>query len=124
MFVGTILGQSFRPIIAEINAIPESRRDWPLVLSKYNAESARRQVRPVPRSGDGHGAVLATVGQTRITRKAAEQGRKTRQHDMSKVECYECHKKGHYAGDCRSKTKNGSDHGTDHSHLSCSPSAV
>ena len=38
MFVGTILGQSYRPVIAEINAVAEKDRDWPLVLSKYNAE--------------------------------------------------------------------------------------
>jgi hypothetical protein len=36
---------------------------------------------------------------------------------------HECLNKGHYAGDYRSKTKNGSDHGTDHSNASFSPPA-
>jgi hypothetical protein len=31
MFIGTILGPAFRPIIAEINAVEEAKRDWPLV---------------------------------------------------------------------------------------------
>ena len=106
MFVGTILGPAFRPVIAEINAVEEAKRDWPLVLSKYNAESARRKARPLARSTVPRGgAVLATVGQPRISREAAEQGRKDRRPDMSKIECYECHKIGHYARDCWSKTK-------------------
>jgi hypothetical protein len=46
MFVGTILGPAFCPIIAEINAVEETKCDWPLVLSKYNAESARPQGSP------------------------------------------------------------------------------
>jgi hypothetical protein len=109
MFVGTILGPAFRPVIAEINAVEEAKRDWPLVLSKYNAESARRKARPLARStAPRSGAVLATVGQPRISREAAEQGRKDRRPDMSKVECYECHKTGHYARDCWSNTKGGS----------------
>jgi hypothetical protein len=49
MFVGTILGPAFRPVIAEINAVAEANRDWPLVHSKYNAESARRKARPLVR---------------------------------------------------------------------------
>jgi hypothetical protein len=110
LFVGTILGQSYRPVIAEINAVAEKDRDWPLVLSKYNAESARRKARPLTRStAPRGGAILATSGQPRITREAAERGRKERRIDMSKVECYECHKSGHYARDCRSKEKGGSD---------------
>jgi len=79
MFVGTILGQSYRPVIAEINAVAEKDRDWPLVLSKYNAESARRKARPLTRStAPRGGAILATSGQPRITREAAERGRKER----------------------------------------------
>jgi hypothetical protein len=106
MFVGTILGPTFRPVIAEINAVEEAKRDWPLVLSKYNAESARRKARPLARSTVPRGgAVLAAVGQPRISRETAEQGRKDRRHDMSKIECYECHKMGHYARDCWSKAK-------------------
>jgi hypothetical protein len=105
MFVGTILGPAFRPVIAEINAVEETRRDWPLVLSKYNAESARPFARSTAPRG---GSVLATVGQPRISREATEQGSKDRRPDMSKVECYECHKTGHYARDCWSKTKGGS----------------
>ena len=31
IFVGTILGQSYRPVIAEINALAEEDRDGPLV---------------------------------------------------------------------------------------------
>ncbi|GFZ49168.1 LOW QUALITY PROTEIN: hypothetical protein JCM24511_06918 [Saitozyma sp. JCM 24511] len=109
MFVGTILGPTFRPVIAEINAVEETKRDWPLVLSKYNAESARRKARPLVRStAPRGGAVLAAAGQPRISREAAEQGRKDRRPDMSKIECYECHKMGHYARDCWSKTKGGS----------------
>ena len=109
MFVGTILGPTFRPVIAEINAVEETKRDWPLVLSKYNAESARRKARPLARStAPRGGAVLAAVGQPRISREAAEQGRKDRRPDMSKIECYECHNTGHYARDCWSKTKGGS----------------
>jgi hypothetical protein len=110
MFVGTILGQSYRPVIAEINAVAEKHRDWPLVLSKYNAESARRKARPLARSTTPRGgAFLARLGQPRITREAAERGPKERRVDMSKVECCECHKSGHYARDCRSKAKGGSD---------------
>jgi hypothetical protein len=104
MFVGTILGPAFRPVIAKINAVAEAKGDWPLVLSKYNAESARRKSRPLGRStAPRGGAILATVGQPRISREAAEQGRKDRRPDMSKIECYECHKTGHYARDCWSK---------------------
>jgi hypothetical protein len=109
MFVGTILGPAFRPVIAEINPVEEAKRDWPLVLSKYNAESARPKARPLARStAPRGGAVRAAVGQPRISREAAEQGRKDRRPDMSKIECYECHKTGHYARDCWSRTKGGS----------------
>jgi hypothetical protein len=51
------------------------------------------------------------TGKMRIptsSREAAEQGRKDRRPDMSKIECYECHKTGHYARDCWSKNKGGS----------------
>jgi hypothetical protein len=110
MFVGTIFGQSYRPVIAEINAVDEKDRDWPLVLSKYNAESTRHKARPpAPSTAPRGGAILATLGQSGITREAAERGHKQRPVDMSKVECYECHKTGHYARDCRSKGKGGSD---------------
>jgi hypothetical protein len=109
MFVGTILGPAFRPVIAEINAVEETKCDWPLVLSKYNAESARRKARPLARSTVPRGGtVLATVGQPRISIEAAEQGRKDRRPHMSKVECYECHKTGHYARDCWAKNNGGS----------------
>jgi hypothetical protein len=104
MFVGTILGPAFRPAIAEINAVEETKGDWPMVLSKYNAESARREARPLVRSTAARGgAVLATVGEPRISREAAEHRRKDRRPDMSKIGCYGCHKTGHYARDCWSK---------------------
>jgi hypothetical protein len=80
MFTGTIIGPTFRPVISEINAVEEAKRHWPLVLSKYNAESARRKARPLVRSiaTPRGGAILATVSRSRISKEAAEQGRKDR----------------------------------------------
>jgi hypothetical protein len=88
MFTGTIIGPTFRPVISEINAVEEAKRHWPLVLSKYNAESARRKARPLVRSiaTPRGGAILATVSRSRISKEAAEQGRKDRWPDMSKIE--------------------------------------
>jgi hypothetical protein len=107
MFVGTILGPAFaRSLPRSMPWRTSATGRW--VLSKYNDESARRKAHPLARSTAPRvGAFLAAVGQPRICKEAAERGHSDPRPEMSKVEYYECHKKGHYARDCRSKAKTG-----------------
>ena len=49
-FKGTILAPSFRPVLTEVNTLPECERTWQEVLTKFNAEAARRIARPLPRA--------------------------------------------------------------------------
>ncbi|RSH80824.1 hypothetical protein EHS25_006993 [Saitozyma podzolica] len=49
----------------------EAVRDWLLVLSKNDAEPVRHKAAPLAAGGP----VLFTVGQRRISRETAEQGR-------------------------------------------------
>jgi hypothetical protein len=108
MFVCKILGPPFHPVFPEINGVEDTKRDWPLGTLEVQRESARSKASPLVRStAPRGGTTLATVGQPRNSREAAEQGRENRQPIMSKVECYECHKTGHYARDCWSRNKNG-----------------
>ncbi|ORX33397.1 hypothetical protein BD324DRAFT_639962 [Kockovaella imperatae] len=60
-FTETFLAESFRPVISEINQRLPEDRSWAWVLSKYNAESARRRARPVHRDRRG-GYALMTQG--------------------------------------------------------------
>ena len=99
LFMQSILAPSFRPVLTELNSISDLLRDWPTVLSKYNAESARRRARPLPRARAG--VVLAAPG-PRATRVAAARPKERAPRAMLAVECYNCSKKGHFARDCRS----------------------
>ena len=104
-FMSTILSPSFRMISSEINVLPSHAREWPIVLAKFNAETARRAFKPVPRQGVAMTATTKPLAARmsarpplaqRITREA------TKAKSVSDVQCYNCDKMGHYARDCRS----------------------
>jgi hypothetical protein len=60
MFVATIPGQSYCPVIAEINDQCRGREGPQLATGplKYNAESARRKARPLARSTAPRGGAM------------------------------------------------------------------
>ena len=128
LFTQSILAPSFRPILTEIRARDPSLQTWAWVLSKYNAESARRKARPVRRSTGHRGfAILAEGpthyqgngargqpqgqrggwrgnGQPRVDQRPRDtQGQPPNRppRDMSRVKCYNCNKMGHMSKDCK-----------------------
>ena len=125
-FMGTILAPSFRPVLTEVNTLPEYERTWRLVLTKFNAEAARRIARPLPRANrinTAQGFVASVDGgntngkpargraerfdrsvEPRPTATGAGNGRRGgkmgMRRDKSSIQCYNCQKFGHYRAEC------------------------
>jgi hypothetical protein len=129
IFANSILAPSFRPIIMEINAVPANLRTWSYVLLKFNAESARRNVRPVARSARNSKGYALVAGEEKNYqdgnkregylprgrgghrgrgRRGAGSGRTGMDRagtnrpprDMSTVQCYNCDGYGHISRNC------------------------
>jgi hypothetical protein len=107
-FLYTILNQSYTYIHDYIDNLPATERTWLAIMRKFFAESANRRMLAemdrYVRGQRGYESVVMASRGMKVTREATIKG-KPRTRDMSKVECYNCQRLGHYARDCQKGSK-------------------
>ena len=99
------LPRSLSTLRLQFRLAHDSKKTWLEVNKQYNSEAADRQRYDAPAAGKATAEVLFTKSKKEYGKKMPS-GTPIKK-DISNKECYNCHKMGHFARDCRSSGNNG-----------------